>query len=448
MSITQDQHQRQSTGDQTDKGPGRDAGLVRALGPWALAGAIVNGVVGGGIFSLPSAMSAAAGNIAPLAFLLCALAMGAVVLCFAEAGARVASSGGAYAVADEAFGPLVAFLTGLMLWVSAVLACGGIAAAMADGLVGYLPVPSAAARPLLIVAVIGGLAALNIRGVGLAARTIGIFTLIKLIPLICLVVIGAGWLLMTGHAAPTPVAPPVRFGDALILALFAFSGMETPLGASGEVARPERTIPRALFIAMSGVTALYIAIQLVCEGLLGGMLATSQAPLSDAMSRIDPAFGALLLLGASISRLVWIGSDLLGAPRFLHAFAHDGTMPAILGRVLPNSRAPWVAILVHAAIAILLAITGSFQPLAILAALVTAPIYLIVCLAAWRLRVCGVAQNGPVPTLPLLLAAVTVGTASMIAILALAQPRDVIGLAMLIVIGLGWYGAARRLSAP
>jgi len=422
----------------------RDAGLVRAVGTWALAAAIINGVVGGGIFSLPSAMAGAAGSYAPLAFVLCAFAMGAVVLCFAEASGRVASSGGAYAAAEVAFGPLVAFLTGLMLWVSAVLSCGGIAAAMADGLTAFFPGGGEAVRSWLIVGVIGGLAAINIWGVAPAARAIGLMTVVKLLPLAILVLGGGGWLLIDGHAAASMAnSPPSNFGEALILALFAFSGMETPLGASGEVARPERTIPRALFIAMGSVSALYIAIQLVCQGLLGSALAASSTPLSDAMMRINPALGALLLVGASVSRLVWIGSDILGAPRFLFAFAQDGTMPRVLGRIHRVSHAPWVAILTHSLLAIVLALTGTFETLALLAALVTAPIYLVMCLAAWRLRARGVALSGPVPNLPFLPVAVVIGVASMIAIFALAKQRDMAGLMLLLGLGVIWYGAAK-----
>ena len=73
----------------------RDAVLRRHIGPLALAAAVVNGVVGAGIFTLPAAMAQAAGSEAPVAYLLCALAMSAVVLCFAEAGSRLPTSGGA-----------------------------------------------------------------------------------------------------------------------------------------------------------------------------------------------------------------------------------------------------------------------------------------------------------------------------------------------------------------
>jgi len=161
------------------------------------------------------------------------------------------------------------------------------------------------------------------------------------------------------------------------------------------------------------------------------------------MMRINPALGALLLVGASVSRLVWIGSDILGAPRFLFAFAQDGTMPRVLGRIHRVSHAPWVAILTHSLLAIVLALTGTFETLALLAALVTAPIYLVMCLAAWRLRARGVALSGPVPNLPFLPVAVVIGVASMVAIFALAKQRDMAGLMLLLGLGVIWYGAAK-----
>ena len=84
----------------------RDAGLVRAVGPLALAASTMNCVIGAGIFAVPSALAGSIGPLAPLAFLICAVAVGAVAVCFAEAGSRVPTSGGAYGFIEAAFGPL------------------------------------------------------------------------------------------------------------------------------------------------------------------------------------------------------------------------------------------------------------------------------------------------------------------------------------------------------
>jgi len=72
----------------------RESGLVRSIGTLALGASIVNITVGGGIFRLPADMAASLGVTAPLAYLLCAVAMGLIVLCIAEAGSRVALTGG------------------------------------------------------------------------------------------------------------------------------------------------------------------------------------------------------------------------------------------------------------------------------------------------------------------------------------------------------------------
>ena len=79
---------------------------MRALGPLALAAAIANVTIGGGIFRLPAAVAGALGPAAPLAYLVCAVAMGLIVLCIAEAGSRVTLTGGPYAYVELAFGPI------------------------------------------------------------------------------------------------------------------------------------------------------------------------------------------------------------------------------------------------------------------------------------------------------------------------------------------------------
>ncbi len=431
VAITEQQSQR----GQSE----RDRGLVRAVGTWAFAATIVNGVVGGGIFSLPAAMAGTAGAWAPLALLVCAFAGAAVNLCAAEASGRVATSGGAYGYADAAFGPVAAFVTGVLVWLSSVLACGGIAAALVDGLAHSLPaLGDPLMRGALLVLVIGGLAAVNILGVNPAARFLTALTVIKLVPLFILVIVGGGWLLMNGSAPHGVDQEPRALGQAFILALFAFSGMETPLSASGEVTRPERTIPRALLIATVFTALLYIAIQYVTQGLLGADLPGSATPLADAMGRIAPWLGLLLLLGASLSRFGWIGTDVLGAPRVLFAFARDGMLPGWLGAAHPRTHAPHVAIVVHALIAILLAVTGTFEKLAILSGLATAGIYIMICVSAWRLHVRGVTMGETAVRYAVLPYAATVGILAMLAIITFGAPREIIGLAGTVVVSVLW----------
>src|ERR1041385_2855119 len=105
-----------------------DEGLVRAIGVRALAASTLNCIVGAGIFVLPAVAAQGLGSAAILSYLVCAVAMGLVILCFAAAGSRVSSSGGVYAYGEAAFGPFVGFTIGAVTWFAAgVVASASVA---------------------------------------------------------------------------------------------------------------------------------------------------------------------------------------------------------------------------------------------------------------------------------------------------------------------------------
>lgn len=418
----------------------RDAGLVRAVGPIALAASSVNSVVASGIFVVPAAMAAAVGSYAPLAVIICAVAMGAIVICFAAGGRRIATSGGPYGYIQSAFGPLAGCAAGTMLWVSNVLACGAIAAALGD-VVASLG-PHSITPTLRVVVALGTLAlvaAVNIGGVAWGARFVAIATPVKLIPLLVFLAVGIASYAGGSHA---PAAAPSMqgFGRAMILGFFAFTGFEISLIASGEVAQPRRAIPLALGLALGFVTLLYVAVQVVTQSLLGAALATSSAPLADAMAKVHPALQVLLLAGASLSMFAFLGSDVLGTPRMLFALARDGMLPGVVGRVHPRTHAPHVAIICYTGIAALLAVTGTFAELVVMSTLTVAVIYLGSCAAVWVLVRRGAAAPADAPTSPWLRLAAIVGIAGMIVVIALASWTEIGGLAVLLALSGLVYG--------
>src|ERR1700745_1984974 len=91
------------------------------------------------IFPGPSALEACVGPYAPLALLACGFAVGAVAICFAEGGSRVPTSGGVYGLIEAAFGPLIGYIAGTLLWVGCVLACGSVSAALAGVVASLFP---------------------------------------------------------------------------------------------------------------------------------------------------------------------------------------------------------------------------------------------------------------------------------------------------------------------
>src|SRR5438874_2314604 len=106
--------------------PGPRPALRRAIGTLGLATAIVNVTLGAGIFRLPAVVAQSLGSAAPLAYVVCAAAMGLIVVCFAEAGRRVDTTGGPYAYVEAAFGPFAGFLAGVVFWIVSTLAFAAV----------------------------------------------------------------------------------------------------------------------------------------------------------------------------------------------------------------------------------------------------------------------------------------------------------------------------------
>jgi len=373
-------------------------GLVRALGPLGLGAAVVNVTVGGGIFRLPAGAAAALGPAAPVAYVACAAAMALVVLCVAEAGSRVARTGGLYAYVEVAFGPFVGFVTGAMLYACMAAALGAVSAFLADSVGAVLP-PLAAGVPRAgaLVAILAAFAAVNVLGLRAASRTNGVLTAAKLVPLALFVGLGAFAVRapnLAVHAAPA-AGDVARTATFLI---FAFLGTESAMAPSGEVRDPARTVPRALFGAMAAVAVVYVAVHVVAQGVLGPALATSRTPVADAAGVALGGWGrGLVLSGSIVSMLGYVGGMTFAAPRMLYAFGRDRFLPRALAAVHPRYRTPWVAVLTQTAVTAVLALAGAFERLALVANGAALLAYAACCAAAWELRRRDVREGGGEP---------------------------------------------------
>jgi amino acid transporter len=382
----------------THRDPPGDTALVRALGTWGLAAAIVNVTIGGGIFRLPSLAAAALGAAAPLAYIVCAVAMMLIVLCFAEAGSRVSLTGGPYAYVEVAFGPLAGFLTGTLLWAGLTAAVAAVSNFLADSLGALVPaLATPISRSLTIVIMLGALAALNVRGVRGAVRFNTTITIAKLLPLAVLV-IGGAFAIRSANLRIGEIPAPAQITRASIMLIFAFLGVESALVPSGEVRDPARTVPRALFTAIGGIAVLYIAIQLVTQGILGPALVDQKTPLAEAARVSLGAWGrVLVLVGSSLAMFGNVSLMTLAVPRMLYAMARDGFLPSRLAEVHPRYRTPHWAIVFQTTLATAIALTMTFEQLAIVGSGTVLLVYVGCCLAAIELRRRDVRGEGTVP---------------------------------------------------
>jgi amino acid transporter len=225
-------------------------------------------------------------------------------------------------------------------------------------------------------------------------------TAAKLLPLLLLAVVGI-FAVDGANLAVTdaPAAGDVARASAVLI--FAFAGIESALAPSGEVRDPARTVPRAVFLAMFAVTVLYVVLHVVAQGVLGPALAESGTPLADAAAVVFGPWGrTMVLVGAVVSMLGYVGGMTLAVPRALFALARDGFLPRPLAAVHPTFRTPHVAIAVQAVVVLALAVSSGFEKLAILANLSTVLLYAGCALAAWQLRRRGVQAGGTPFRLP------------------------------------------------
>jgi basic amino acid/polyamine antiporter, APA family len=363
-------------------------GLARSLGLPAMTANTVNCIVGSGIFLLPALVAAILGPGWLIAYVICAVAIMLVFLSLAEAASRVSQTGGTYRFVDVAFGPYAGMLLGAVLWFSNVASSAAVAVLFAVT-VGVVVPPLAAGigRAAVIIAMYAALTAINIRDVRNGAAVVIIVTIAKIAPLVVLILGG----LIALHGQHVPVsgrAPWSDVGRAALILFYAFTGIEVALQPAGEVTDPARTMPRAVLLALVIITALYIGTHYVAQGILGPGLAADQvAPLASTADHIfGPRGRALMLAAAALSTFAYVSGDILASPRLVFAFARDGYLPAIVGKIHPRHGTPYIAIAVYATIACGLALTGTYKVLVVLASLAAVLIYLASCLALLVLR--------------------------------------------------------------
>ncbi|NJD30970.1 MAG: amino acid permease [Gammaproteobacteria bacterium] len=423
--------------------------LVRALGVRQLTATIFNHTVGSGIFVLPAFAVAQLGGAAPLAYLACAVVMALVVLIFAEAGSRVTITGGPYAYVEIGLGPFFGFATGILLAVSQIAAAGAIAMLLAQTVARLLGLAGAAWPAAIVLAFVFTLAAINIRGVTWGARVIEIFTAAKLVPLLFFVVVGAFFISPSnlGWDAMPAAAQVATTAGTLI---FAFSGIETALMPSGEVRDPTRTVPRAAILALAAATLLYLAVQAVALGLLGGALADDRvAPIATATGTFAGSAGATFLLaGASVSMFGWLTGSIFAGPRALFALARDGFLPRALSGVHPRFHTPWAAIVAYGIVVTAVSLSSTYEQLAVLSNLAAMGVYFLGAVAVWRLRVRDVRTDRPPFLMP---GGMLVPVLACIAIAWIVSQtvtmREAVALACVFALSLGVYVYKHRRSA-
>jgi basic amino acid/polyamine antiporter, APA family len=422
-----------------------EARLVRALGVRGLATSIFNYTVGSGIFVLPALAMARLGAAAPLAYLVCMLVMGLVLLCLAEAGSRVSVTGGVYAYVETALGPFAGFIAGAVLLLTGLFGGAAVAVLFARTVMSMLGLRADGWYLALIMAVVTTFVVINVRGVRNSARAMEVVTVLKIAPLLAFVLIGTAFVHRSNLVWDQLPSLSNVLGTAGVV-IFAFSGIESALAPSGEVQTPWRTVPRAAFLALGAATALYLAIQWVALGIEGSHLgAQTVTPLAQAAAVFAGATGStVMLVAAVISMLGYMSANILSVPRSIYAYARDGFLPALLSAVHERYRTPHVAIIVHGCVLVALAVTGSYERLAIFSNLNAFVLYMLCAIAVMALRARNVHSDGApfrIPGGALVPVATVLATGWLM--YATATRGELLGLGLILALALLLYGVRR-----
>lgn len=369
-----------------------DAASAGKLGLWMCTALVVGNMIGSGIFLLPAAL-AAYGPISIAGWLVTSTGAIVLALIFGRLARLLPKTGGPYAYSREGFGDFAGFLIAWGYWIA--LWAGNAAVAVAfSGYVGFL-FPVIGDNPLAglatALAAIWLLTWVNIRGVREAGTIQLVTTVLKVVPLLLIAVIGLTYV-SPGNFTPVNVSQEsnaAAIAACAALTLWAFLGLESATVPAGDVAEPERTIPRATILGTSLAAAVYIVVTIVALGVAPLTdLQTSSAPLADvAVVMWGAAGGTFIAVAACISTFGTLNGFTMLTGQVPLGAARDDLFPRQFAR-LSKAKTPVFALIVSNALASLLiamnftkGLVDQFVFIILLATLTTLVPYLFCALA-------------------------------------------------------------------
>lgn len=362
--------------------------LPRNLGLWGIWMLVVNGLIGAGIFGLPSGAAALAGEYSVLVYAFCALLILPIILCFAELGSYFRGTGGPIRYGTLAFGPFVGFQGGWLYYLARLISFSANAVLLTDSIAYFIAGAGTGSGRIISLAVIGvGLSVINVLGSIESIRSMTLFTVIKFAVLILLPI--GGFILLGSEVIPSfesPIPASDNLGAATLLLIYAFVGFEGAVVPAGEAKRPERDMPLGLLLGLAVVAVLYMVIQLVSQAAVPD-LANSKTPLLNVSATLFGPVGAMVLMvGVAASVLANLVSSMFSATRVTYALSLEKSLPRWFGEVHSRYLTPANSVIFFGIAAFLLAAFGSFTVLAAMTVLSRLFLYGMSCAAIPKLR--------------------------------------------------------------
>jgi len=338
--------------------------LLRGMGIAGAAILVLNSIIGAGIFALPATVSARAGALSPWLFLVVGLLVITIVLTFAELASYFKESGGPVLFTTTAFGPLVGFSTGWILFISRMTAFAANTTVMALYLGAVWPwFQTGLGRTVLITFICSLLTWVNFIGLKEGLRTMAIITVFKITPILLLIALG---LQDVSGATLFPATMPTidDLGGTTLLLIYAFVGFESATIMSGETKNPKETLPRALVFTPIAVGIFYFLIVIVFISVLPDPGAPGMTLIDVGRELMGSPGAQLITLAAVFSIGGNLSSIMLAVPRLPFALAEKRLLPRWFGHIHHKHATPSNSILMLGGLGLAFALSGSFVWLA------------------------------------------------------------------------------------
>ena len=405
---------------------------------WFTAGCVlVSNIIGGGIFTTTGLMARDLGDpllILMLWFIGALFAIGGAMV-YGELGSILPHAGGDYVYLREAYGPLIAFLSG---WTSFMIGFGAAVAASAISFSSYALrlvllsdehgwVATALSLSLLWLATL-----VHCRGLGTGGRFQLILTTTKVFA-IGIVIFGGLWTVAGQRDSfLLPSAPPQpTFGAvaiALVIVTYCYLGWNVAGYIASDIADPERTLPRIVIGGTIFVAAIYLLLnvvylsalsitQLAAEPIVPVAEKTATALWGTGSGRLVAGILCLAIAGA-VSAMTWAG------PRVYWAMANDRVISPRLARLDPRTGIPTRAIVLQSLWASVLILSGTFEQLLVYSGVVLALFMALTLSTIFRLRSTGPATAYRAPLYPVLPVVLVTGAVALVVSSMIQRPVE------------------------
>lgn len=331
----------------------------------------VDGIIGSGIFLMPSRIYAKLGDLSMLLMPLAGIAVLMVALCFANLASKIPGDGGAWLYTYTAFGRFAGFEIGIYTWLLGIITMATEISAFVTSLRSVFPGLNNHSNYLLAaLGILAGLTCLNLVGTNFMDWVDNISTIAKVGVLVIFVTIGIFFIHPANFSnvsgSLTNESPLFgRFNEGFGMVFYMFTGFSFLPIAASKMKNPEKTLPKALISVLLTSATLYMIVQFTAIGVSGTNLATDNVPVAASFYHLAGTFGYDLALGGMLISILGVALSVsFSTPMIAASLASEHQLlPRMLGH--QNKRGvPMVSLLISAVICALMLFAGNYLFLA------------------------------------------------------------------------------------